>query len=642
MRRGLAVLAAALAFPSAVAAQDPPLRSLSDTLAVPTGASASEELAILRPRVCARIPTPRPRGLSKRRAVAGARAHVKLLAGGTRYKKLLARKELRKADDAETLAAASLPKSPAAALLALLAAADRAPKDPLHLLNASTLLTRFGKPYEALELLKAAGRLRPPARPPMGIDFRALAMNNEGFALIALRRFSDAERVLKRAIAREPLLAEAKLNLAAARLCRGDTTGAIGPYVEGRRRQAFPGQIELGPLEASGGPAIKAAATGATNAYVPPDRALDLSQGQEWGFPALRFPESPEAGVAGWRSLEQVGQRAEDRHRRTFDEMSAANSDLIARLFSPQTNPLTAARTNQVMLYAFEWRRLRPDLKALEDAVTATHPRYLQIYEAWWQGEYIPRTRGCQDSTANQSHAQFVACMRAWCPSALQTAHGRWLDNAKESHRAMRALMAELSRYQTAVAANLRDPGARQLVIKTFEQEIFHAYFVYVLHSAKLWNESLDSTQVKEGCMGPDPQQPSGEDGEAATPGALACPEALKTIKFNFSIGFIKIALSCEQVQASVSTPGPVGAFAQVGYKFETGTTAMFVGAGAGHSIPGISGGVKVGVYMNFDSRGNPTDTGLRGTAGAGVPAPQDLGPSIGGQVDISLAGVFL
>jgi tetratricopeptide (TPR) repeat protein len=620
MRRGLAVLAVALALPATAAAQDPPLRSVSDLAPVATGESARAELANLRPTACARISVQRPRGrLTRAKAVKAARGWVKLLGGASRYKKLLARKELRKASSAATLAAAAVPKSPAAALVALLAAADRAPKDPLHLTNASVLLTRLGKPYEALELLNAAARLRRPSRPPMGVDFRALLMNNEGFALLALRRYADAERVLKRAIAREPLLAEAKLNLATSHLCRGNYPAAVAAYVQGRRRQSFPNQIETAA------------------AYVPPDRALDLSQGQEWTLPPLRLPQTPEAGVAGHAALDQAKDRANERSRRAFDAGLEATDDFVSRTAS---NALTFARAYQIIAYSVEWMKLRPDIKAHYDALTATAPRYKEIYTSWWEGEYRPRSEQCSASTTTAE--QRVACMRAWCPAAITSAHRRWLDNAQESDRAMRALMATLSKYVTGVAANLRDPAAQRMTIATFEQLVFTAYEVYVLGTAEAWNESLDGTSVKEGCLGPDPGQPSGEDGDAATPAPLACPDALAAIKFNFSIGVIKLAVSCEQVQASVSTPGPVGAFAQVGYTFQSGTTAMFVGAKAGHSMPGIEGGVKAGIYMNFDSRGEPTDTGLRGTAGAGIPVPGDLGPSVGGKVDISLAGVFL
>jgi hypothetical protein len=89
--------------------------------------------------------------------------------------------------------------------------------------------------------------------------------------------------------------------------------------------------------------------------------------------------------------------------------------------------------------------------------------------------------------------------------------------------------------------------------------------------------------------------------------------------------------------------PGPVGAFATVGYSFKSSSTTAFVGLRGGlNQVPGFNVGAKGGVYMTWDATGRPTDCGVRVTGSAGTVVPLNLGPSASGKLEVSLAGAFL
>ncbi len=114
-------------------------------------------------------------------------------------------------------------------------------------------------------------------------------------------------------------------------------------------------------------------------------------------------------------------------------------------------------------------------------------------------------------------------------------------------------------------------------------------------------------------------------------------------MKIAFSIDFASFKVSCESVSIQVSLPNVLSPFAQVGYDVASGSTTVFVGARAGGKLPGLKANARAGVYMSFDSRGEPTDVGLRGQVSTGLDAPDFVNtPSIAGKVDYSLAGTFL
>ncbi len=110
--------------------------------------------------------------------------------------------------------AAVVAGKPAAALAALLTAYDKEPRNPSVLVSLAGLLARLGMPSEALAFLDAADKLGASYPAPVGLKGQAIALNNRGYALLLLKRWKEADVVLRKAVALEPQLTEAARNLA--------------------------------------------------------------------------------------------------------------------------------------------------------------------------------------------------------------------------------------------------------------------------------------------------------------------------------------------------------------------------------------------------------------------------------------------
>src|SRR4029453_9601228 len=97
----------------------------------------------------------------------------------------------------------------------------------------------LGYPREAFAIAKAADAM--PATPgqAMGISGQAMLLNNEGHAMLGLRRWADAERVLRQAMVLSPELSEAKVNLAIALLCQHEDEDAVKFFRAGQYRKAY-------------------------------------------------------------------------------------------------------------------------------------------------------------------------------------------------------------------------------------------------------------------------------------------------------------------------------------------------------------------------------------------------------------------
>jgi tetratricopeptide (TPR) repeat protein len=115
------------------------------------------------------------------------------------------------------------------ALAALLIAQTQAPTDGSLLVSAAVPLVQLGHAREALAFLDRAQQLGHLGPNLFGLNAKAIAQNNRGFALIALGRPHDAELALRKAVALEPELTEADQNLAVALMCEGKRAPARSP-----------------------------------------------------------------------------------------------------------------------------------------------------------------------------------------------------------------------------------------------------------------------------------------------------------------------------------------------------------------------------------------------------------------------------
>lgn len=603
-------------------AQEDQVRSLVDTREVPSPEEALVELQGMRSIVCPPGPA-RSGGRRVKKATALARAQRLLRKrAGRGYKRLLRSKRGRRPAAAEDFAAAGVAnKAPGAALAGFLAAAKREPRNPRNLLNASVVLTRVGMPAEALALVAAADRLPRPRRMPMGIGMPALLANSRGVALIALRRYREAETALRTAVRREPLLSEAKLNLAAARLCRGRVAQAVQPYIDGKRRNTFSDNVSTASAQARAGD------------------ALDLSRGVDGTLPVIRVPPTSQDAVASFPGFHAAAENRRQEVDRQFETANAAISDGAAALVGV---PLLQAQRTGAIIALWNNRKVqRPEIQDLETRIKANSERLLQNFRDW-DDEHLQIRNDCQAQGGTSD--QVGACIKQECIPATQSAHTRWVALFRETDRLARDYARAVHQYATALAANLADERSRRLIIEASRHDILVINYSYVALEADTWTGVLDTD--KDECVqsGGTAQQ---EEGDPGLPSGFACPPELKNVKISFKIPPIfSLGVKCEEISLEVSD-GPVGPFAQVSYKFHSGSTTLFAGfkAGAGVGDGDIGLGVKGGMYMSFDSSGNPTDTGIR--VNGSLSFPGSLGtdaatPELTGKIDFSLADTLL
>jgi tetratricopeptide (TPR) repeat protein len=622
LSRALVLVAVMMVIPAAVApgaqAQGDAVTALSDTRSVPTPEEALTELRGLRPVVCARG-RPRSRGtLTRGRAVSRSKRFLRQRVRRG-YARFLRSRHGRRARAAEDFAASSLAaKAPAGALAGFLAAHGREPRNPRHLLNASVVLVRLGMPREALALIKAAERMRAPRRPPMGIGIRALAANNRGFALIALRRYGEAERALNIAIGREPLLAEAKLNLATARLCTGRIGQAVEPYIAGRRRNASVGNVSIAALQPNAG------------------NALDMSQGVEGKLPAIRFPPTAKDGAASYPAVHATTERRVGEASAQYTTAVSAIGSLTASL---EGQPLLELNRSLELLDLWnKWESQRPDIKALRDALVATESGFTAHYGDF-NRRYEEIRTDCQDQF--DTSEEIGQCIKDRCIPAAQSAHTQWVPLIREADRLAREFTRELHRYATSLGANYANPAGRAAIVESARHEILTLYSSHVLvFGMDLWTSGLYT--VKEDCV-ESGGEAQGEEGDPDLALGSLCPPELRAVKFSFKLPpFFSVGVSCETLSVEASQGGLVGPFAQVNYTFASGSTTLFAGARAGARIPGFGASAKAGMYMSFDSGGNITDSGLRATGAVSGPGVGDVAPRLSGTLNYSLAGSYL
>jgi tetratricopeptide (TPR) repeat protein len=611
----------ALVAPTA-SAQEYQVRSLVDTRELPSPDQALLELQSMRSIVCPRGPA-RSGGRRVKKSVALARAQRLLRKrAGRGYRRLLRSKRGKRPAAAEDFAAAAVAnKAPGAALAGFLAAAKREPRNPRNLLNASVVLTRIGMPNEALALVAAADRLPTPRRMPMGIGMAALLENSRGVALIALRRYAEAETALRAAIRREPLLSEAKLNLAAARLCRGRVAQAVQPYLDGKRRNTFSDNVSTAGAQARAGD------------------ALDLSRGMDGTLPVIHVPQTSQDAVASFPSFHATRESRSQEMDHQYEVGLQAISDGAAALAG--VPHLQAQRTGAIITLWNNRKTQRPEIQTVEDRLKANAERFLQNFRDW-DDRYEEIRSDCQ--AQGGTSMQIEACIKQDCIPATQSAHTRWVALFKETDGLARDYARVVHQYATALAANLADERSRRVIIETSRHDILVINFSYVVLEADTWTDVLDT--VKDECVQSGGGTAQQEEGDPGLPSGFACPPELKNVKISFKIPPIfSLGVKCEEISLEVSD-GPVGPFAQVSYKFGSGSTTLFAGlkAGTGSDFD-VGVGVKGGMYMSFDSSGNPTDTGIR--VSGSLTFPGSLGtdsatPELTGKMDFSLADTLL
>lgn len=609
----VALVPVALATPADAALQ--PVRSLSDLQSVPGPSAGPTYLAPIKPLVCKTPSKRKPRKLAAAKALAAAR-HLLVKKGGRRaVRKLLRTRSLTKPASAETDALAAVAAGkPGAALAALMPALQKHPKDPLLLASASVLMTDVGKPAEGLALADAALKAHAGANGPMGISTAAVALNNRGLALLALSRYSDAVAPLGQAIAKAPLLAEARRNLAVAFLCSGRDALATTTYGDGLHRNAAI-------------PAVEAGDTPGPNVQPKADAVLDLSHGEQGSLPKLVVPPNPGAGVKSADSLDAAF------HSRKDEAFSLTMQGSTRSLQTGVTAGFELVRITGIEDAAINWMHQRPDLAAQHAQLLSDEQQMDAQFEKTWLHDVPAIAEDCGNKPTT---AERNACYQGPCRSAIDAAHQQWLPVATDGNQVAHDWASGLYNYATAVAANLHNPAAHDATVLLTRATIWDNFATYELGRVASWAAAeKDYSECIDASTGDD----EAEQGSPEEPSGIPCPPQLDALHLSIDLSVIKIAVSCESISAGTGLPGVVAPFGNVSYAFKTGTTTAFVGLKTGLSAPGFDVGAKGGFYMTWDGHGNPTDCGVRATASAGTAIPLDMGPSASGKLQYSLAG---
>lgn len=204
--------------------------------------------------------------------------------------------EVRDPAAAESVVSGALyKKQPSAALGLLLVAHQNSPKDPLLLVNLAGLANYLSLHREALSLLDEAAKLKPANVRVGGMSLQAVMLSNKGYALNATGRPKEAEAALQEAIRLDPNLAEAYTNIAYALGDQNNCRLAARYLHAGNTRRPATVMAAKKPLE-----------------RIPPAEVIDLSRGRTGQLPAMHLAANPEEGANETlkKRLGQIGDQA--------------------------------------------------------------------------------------------------------------------------------------------------------------------------------------------------------------------------------------------------------------------------------------------------------------------------------------------
>lgn len=439
-------------------------------------ASSSDDLETLRrmtPLACAAAPAgTAPHSLAD--ALSRVQTYLGAHESAAGLTALRARPELKNAMQAQALAVAAIAANkPSGALVALVAAHSLAPNDPVPLVNAAGVLNSLFLYREALALLDAADATKGDFGHPMGLSGVATALNNRGYALSGLGRHAQAEAVLRKAITLEPLLAEAKTNLARTLSCEGKETEALRYLRLGQRRS--PPGTQAARDVGGGGPA----GTGGSQPDAPengPSRrpaasSFDLSAGREGTLPDLDVPQDPNEAIANL----EVYQVALKEYQARIEATNAREDALKSRIRARTLNMVTQQRTDDILTAVYTVDA-EPGIAALRSRINRSSTEAGELWGAFFTGEGGGATITKLSDEASRA-PNYDEAMRALCVPAMRTMHDRWRTVMEGLIVDVRTYHKATSRIQSGLVANLGDPDQHALAVLAIAAEADTLYY---------------------------------------------------------------------------------------------------------------------------------------------------------------------
>src|ERR1019366_5567641 len=352
-----------------------------------------------------------------------------------------------------------------------------------------------------------------------------------------------------------------------------------------------------------------------------PAAAIDPSQGIPGTLPTLTIRATADAGADSDPEIETDATNAYNQAQ----QAAQAVGPLIAQvsveqepLYRTGAGILTIKRVDAILSLWNDWMTNQPDIESLYERVQADYAQMEPNSPSAALGNQVQNIRNnCSQTT--MSTAAFDACLQADCGPALRAGHAAWLQQMQSYDHDVRAYASAIYRYATAVASNLANPtegaaittAARALMLVQYQGELD---VISTMTSFESHNDDCLSA----------PAPGAGDNGNTSTPPASPCPPALSTVKFTIKVAFFKFAVSCENVEVSASDSTPLTPYVSGKYKFTDGSITAFAGFKAGYDLaPDVKLSAKGGMYMTWDSHGNPTDAGIQ------ISGPSFSGPAL-------------
>ena len=475
--------------------------------------------------------------------------------------------------------AALLSRHPFAAGVATVRWADLAPRDPLALISAATMLIRLGRLVEAQAYLTTAAALKPSTtRGPMGIDTYTQLLNARGYLLLMAGQYTAARQVLTVAVARQPLLAEARTNLSATTMCQKRI-----PVLNAGRARVKPKPGTAMPAD-----------------------PMSTSGGVPMNLPMARIPETPVdyPGVLIHATWDDATATAESL-RLAYEQ---AGFDAARRPVSPATSDRQD----------YLWSRIFGSEGHYGELYWGIEAELAALDQFWREYSAAPTPPDISDTCTGDDQKQL-----AWFP--------RWRSLELAYVQALQARDDARFRFVTGILTNATPEWSRQFVLG--EQ-----YRAWVWQSTMVYPRLDWAWYVEPGHCDASPRALP-----AAVPAGAELPQfcsATSALKISLNIYVAKVKLNCEQLSLEARTPGWVSAFAKYDYNAATGKVTIFAGARVGGSLGPLTADAKAGMYVSADSTGM-TDVGTRAEAKVAAEwggATLDLGSASSSQ---SLAGAM-
>jgi hypothetical protein len=424
------------------------------------------------------------------------------------------------------------------------------------------------------------------------------------------------------------LLAEAKLNLSVALLCKQKTTDGMRFFRAGLVRQST-----INPDGTVTAPPI--------------DQQLDTSHGTQATLPPIPIPDTWQGMVAAVPLYQALDQTAYDR----LVQRGQRDSALRTQIFAENLSPLTQNRELAIIGYEISASKPQVDqnVKLGSDSYAAAVAVTQGLNTGKWNSD---ADTYCNPLLNKSGYAAFQACFtqkyNEECSPDLDRAQVQIVDIAKKEDQADRDFIARWYPWASGVVANVGDQATHERYSGWLEETVDDAYYQPV-KLLGFWAGWVKNSR----CGQPAPDVPATPDAPT-TPHSEACPPSLKGVKLSWKLGGdaklgvpfdLAVDINCEKVSVEASAPieGWFGVFGSLDYSPRSGKTTVFAGPKLGAKIPGTSLGAsfKDGLYLSFDRQGHATDFGFR----TSVSSSAAFGPfsikGAGESMDFSFAPVF-